>query len=276
MKTLARLASLGLLSLFCLAASNGCVLGNSSGDSDDDDGQLAEDAAALTAGSTQSTGLGQVLLSPIQTDDAKAAEAAALAVETKPITGLSPEGCATKTRTGDKVHIEFNSCTGPFGLVRIKGGIDVTISVAANGLHAELKSSAGLTLQDRPVDYSATVDVTVDGTERRLTWSGSWASETLTGLPFEHSSEGDLSVDLATACVTFSGEASGSVGTRGLNLTIDDLAVCPTKCPASGTITASGKESGISVSVEFDGSSSAAVTGPNGRTFKVPLACSKG
>src|SRR6185436_20731534 len=161
-----------------------------------------------TAGSSQSAGLGQVLLSPIQAADAKAAADAAQAVETKPITGLSPEGCATKTRDGDNVHVEFNSCTGPFGLVRLKGGIDVTFSVAPDGaLHATLKSES-LTLQDRPVTYNATADVTVDGTERNLTWSGKWTSETLAGAPVEHSSSGDLTVDLATSCVSFTGQAS--------------------------------------------------------------------
>lgn len=271
MKSLSRLASLGLLSLFGLAAFPACKV-SSSGDNGDD-GQLANDAAALTSGGSQSTGLGQVLLSPVQPEDAKAADVAAKAVETRPITGLLPEGCATKTRTGETVHVEFKGCTGPFGLVRINGGVDMTFSITPAGLHAEFESSKGLTLQERPVEYSATVDLTMEGTKRELTWSGSWNTETLTGLPLKYSSEGDLTVDLANLCVTFTGEASGSIGERGLEISIDELAACPTKCP-SGSITATGKASGASISVEFDGSKNAEVTGPKGNTFKVPLVCS--
>jgi hypothetical protein len=271
MKSLARLATPGLLSLFCLAAYPACVV-NSSQSGDDE--KLAEDASALTTSSSQSTGLSQVVLSPIEADDVKTSEAAAEAVEKKPITGLSPEGCVTKTRTGAKVHTEFNGCTGPFGLVSIKGGIDVTFSSSAAGsLHAEFESTEGLTIQNRPVEYSATADFSINGTERNLTWEGSWTSENVAGAPITYTSEGDLTVDLATSCVTFSGEASGSVAGRGLTITIDDLKGCPTECP-SGKITATGEATGASVSLSFDGSNKAAVTGPRGGTFTVQLFCS--
>jgi hypothetical protein len=245
-----------------------------------DDGQLASDAAALTSGSTQSASLGEVLLSPVQAEDMTATDIAAQAaeaVEMKPITGLSPEGCATKTRDGNAVHVLFDNCTGPAGLLHVKGGIDVTFSnTAAGGLHADFKGVEGLTVQDRPVTYSAKADLTAEGTERTLTWSGKWASETAAGAPIEHSSSGDLTVDLATSCVTFTGEASGSIDKRGIDLTIDDLKACPATCPASGTITAVGKASGMSVSVSFDGSTKASVTGPKGHTFSVPLGCNPG
>jgi hypothetical protein len=54
----------------------------------------------------------------------------------------------------------------------------------------------------------------------------------------------------------------------------DGFAVCPGKCP-TGTITSTGKLSGRSITVAFDGTAQAAVTGPRGRTFKVPLICAK-
>jgi hypothetical protein len=279
---LTRLATPALFSLLCLAAAPGCTVlgGTKTGDNTADNGddtQLAQDAAALTAGSSQSAGLGQVLLSPIQAEDMSAADVAAQAVETRPITGLSPEGCATKTRDGDKVHVEFNSCTGPYGLVRLDGGVDVTFSVTATGgLHADLKSVDDLTLQDRPLTYSATADLTASGTERTLVWAGQWNTETLAGAPVEHSSSGELTVDLATSCVAFTGKASGSIDERGIDLTIDDLNACPAVCPASGTITATGKVSKTSVSVTFDGSAKAAVTGPKGNTFSVALSCTPG
>lgn len=65
-----------------------------------------------------------------------------------------------------------------------------------------------------------------------------------------------------------------SIQKRGIELTIDDLQACASACPASGTITATA--SGMSVSVKFNGSAKATVTGPKGRTFTVPLSCSKG
>lgn len=281
---LTRLAPPVLFGLLGLAAVPGCTFGGSSNDGkgadNGDEGQLASDAAALTSGSTQSASLGEVLLSPVQAEDMTATDVAAQAaeaVEAKPITGLSPEGCATKTRDGNVVHVAFNDCTGPSGLVHVKGGIDVTFSATAAGaLHADFESVDGLSVQGRPVTYSATAELAADGTKRTLTWSGTWSSETAAGASIEHSSSGDLTVDLVTACITFNGEASGSIDKRGIDLTIDDLNACPAVCPATGTITAVGKASGMSVSVTFDGTAKASVIGPKGNKFTVPLACSPG
>src|SRR5829696_2496617 len=99
MKSLSPFASYGLFSLLCLAALPGCLAG---GAQQEDAEQLAKDTAALTGTGSQSSGLGEVVLSPVAPEDMMAATAdvaAAQAVETKPITGLFPEGCAVKTRT---------------------------------------------------------------------------------------------------------------------------------------------------------------------------------
>jgi hypothetical protein len=54
---------------------------------------------------------------------------------------------------------------------------------------------------------------------------------------------------------------------------IEGYAVCPLECPSAGKITSTGKSSGRTVIVEFDGSDTAKITLPNGDVYDAPLVC---
>lgn len=267
MNTLARIALTSIAAAVLSSSAAGCVV------QQDDDELLAEDAAALSSENSRSAGLGRAVLSPIQASDTADADQAAGAVETRPIAGFYPAGCVTAAREGLKVHLQFDDCTGPFGLVHLKGGIDATFSLGEAGLHAELADSGDLTVQDQPVDYRAATDITVEADAVDLDWSATWNGTTTGGKAFTHDADLDLSADPLTGCATMSGTASGSVEDRGMDSVIEGYAVCPAACPSAGKITSTGKKSGRTIVVEFDGSDVAKVTGPRGNSFDVPLVC---
>jgi hypothetical protein len=196
------------------------------------------------------------------------------AYETKTVAGFYPAGCVSSTRSGVEVHLQFDDCTGPFGLVRLNGGIDATFSLKEGKLHAELVDSGDLTVQDNPVDYAASSDIRIDEGGYALTWTASWGGETAGGEAFHHTSDLDITSDPETGCATLSGDSSGSVGERGMDSVIEGYAVCPLECPSAGKITSTGKSSGRTVVVEFDGSATAQVTLPSGDVHEAPLVCS--
>ncbi|MCC6554037.1 MAG: hypothetical protein IT372_13595 [Polyangiaceae bacterium] len=261
--------ALGLSGLLLAASLTGCLRKQD----DEADQQLAEDAAALSWEGSKSSGLGRAVLSPVQAADTQDADTAASSYETRPVAGFYPAGCVSSTRSGASVHVQFDDCTGPFGLVHLSGGIDAAFSLRDGTLHAELVDSGDLTVQGNPVDYAASTDITIDAAGYVLAWNASWDGTTGGGEPFAHDSDLDIAADPDTGCVTLGGTSSGSVSDRGMDSVIEGYSVCPAECPSAGRITSTGKKSGRTVVVEFDGSTRAQVTLPSGDVVEVPLVC---
>jgi hypothetical protein len=265
---IAPLASLGLTGLVLLASFAGCLRRD-----DGIDEQLAADAAALSWEGSRSSGLGRAVLSPLQAADTGDADTAASAYESRPVAGFYPAGCVSSAREGLTIHIRFDNCTGPFGLLHLNGGIDATFSLSDGTLHADLADTGDLTVEDNPVDYAASTDIVIEGSVYAFDWIASWSGTTKDGEPFTHDSELDITADPATGCATLSGNSLGSLGERGMDSVIAGYAVCPLECPSAGKITSTGKSSGKTITIEFDGGSQAQVTVPNGDTYDVDLVC---
>jgi hypothetical protein len=178
------------------------------------------------------------------------------------------------------VHVTFDDCTGPFGLVHLNGEIVVTLSAGPGGaLRADLAGN-GLTANDQALTYAASADITVDGAIRDVDWHGEWTVTTPKGRAVEHTSDLTIVVDTAAGCVTSDGTASTTVGSRGVDTTFEAYEVCRDEsgevgCP-TGAVTHTGKKSGNSVAVEFDGSDEGHVITATGQTFDVPLVCGGG
>lgn len=249
----------------------GCMRGTTLADE-----QLASDGAEESAASAQSTNIGNVVFTAITSQDPNTA---ASDVGTSPQT-LLPEGCVSRSKDASDplvAHITFNDCTGPFGLVHLKGEVVATFSAGTGGaLHVDLAGKS-LTANDHPLDYAATADVTLDGAMRDVKWHGSWKATTTKGLAVDHSSDLTISVDTAALCLSGSGTAETSVATRGVNTDIKDYKICldgsgAVLCP-TGSVTHTVKLTGKQISVAFDGSDKAEITGANGRTFDVALIC---
>jgi hypothetical protein len=262
-------------SLAALAA--GCAAGPTA-----DESQLASDGEAATAADTQSQSVAAVVLDPVSVADPAAATAQiASAAPAAAAAALWPAGCVTRAKDPTNpllVHVTFDDCTGPFGLVHIDGGADALLSHGASGaLHAAI-TGVDLTANGKPIVFAASADVTFPtATTRSVIWQGSWSRTNEQGDSVVHSSDLTIGVDESTGCRTANGTAETTVARRGVDTTITGYTVCHDPagqegCP-SGAVEHVREPDGLTIHVDFDGSDEAAVTGPKGRDFDLPLVC---
>jgi len=238
-----------------------------------DDG-LAEDAAASVSQAQQAAGITRLVARPLDNKQIQAPDEAAQTVQSEGIAGLYPPGCAAVSITNfDSVHVEFDDCSGPFGLAHLSGGIDAVFSIAEGKVVIDLDDSDDLTLTQHPVDYQAHAVVESIGQQVTLGWEGHWQADTANDETATHDSKLTIVSDVLTRCVTLDGTASSTIGERGLDWTVDGYAVCPITCPSGGVVTATGKKSGVTATIVFDGSASATVDIEGGASYDVPLVC---
>jgi hypothetical protein len=203
------------------------------------------------------------------------AEAAAAEAAERPSALLYPQGCAAKTATDNVLHVEFAACTGPFGKVKLDGAVDATFAV--NGecrLHADIVD-AGLTANDRPLDYRATADIEVTDGAHDIDWNAHTVGTTRRGRSVEQVAALHVVLDRATSCRTLEGNVEGNVDGFEYNWGVTGMAVCPGECPTSGIVKAAWHRARRERNfiVEFDGTALAHVTMPSGRTRDIPMLC---
>jgi hypothetical protein len=175
------------------------------------------------------------------------------------------------------VIITLNNCVRRFGLVRVSGKEIVHFTRTGEGsLHVEFQSE-DLTINGKPATHTATADITIEGTERRIVWQGAWERTNDKGETVQHQSDLTIVVDTVAHCRTRNGEASTSVGDRLIETKIEDLRTCrdasgDRSCP-TGTVIHTNTAKNKQITVQFDGSNQAAVSTLDGRSFDRPLVC---
>ncbi len=257
------------LPAFAVAAlSGGCNLQNNQ--------SLADDATASVAQTQQAAGLTKLITQPLDNEQPASPEEATETMQAKGIAGLYPADCVTITPTSlVSVHVQFDDCTGPFGLLHLTGGVDAEVSLNEEGtVEMDLADSGDLTVEGNPVEYDAHAVFLTIGVDSELSWQGHWSAETSWGELATHNTNLRIKFNAVTRCIRLDGTADSALGERGLDWGIDGYSVCPLECPSGGVVTATGKESGETVIITFDGSDSADVTLPDGETYDVPLVCS--
>jgi hypothetical protein len=203
------------------------------------------------------------------------AEAAADAAA-RPSVGLFPATCITKTADGAHLHADFDGCTGVFGRVTMVGGMDAVFEPAGEcRMHASITDSGDFTANDRPLDYEADADILYRDGYRDVDWAAHWEGTTRRGRHVEQSSSLNVLVDTDTNCLDLVGTTRGRVDEWEFSTVIDDLSICPDACPTSGVVEATleGRRKDRTLSVEFDGSNTAYVTGWTGREFELEMVC---
>ncbi|MBW2455789.1 MAG: hypothetical protein JRI68_14830, partial [Deltaproteobacteria bacterium] len=265
---LKKLVAVTLPTCFAFSAlSGGCNLQT--------DQSLADDATASVSQTQQAAGLTKLITQPLDNEQPASPEEATETLEAKGIAGLYPADCVTISPTSLKsVHVEFDDCTGPFGLLHLTGGVDAEVSLNQDGqVEMDLADSGDLTVEGNPVDYGAHAVFVTIGVDSELSWQGHWSAETEWGELATHDTNLRIKFNILTRCIQLDGKAESALGERGLDWRIDGYAVCPLECPSGGVVNATGKESGETVTITFDGSGSADVTLPGGDTYDVPLVC---
>jgi hypothetical protein len=243
---------------------------------DSAESQVASDGDEGTAASAQSTNMGSVVFQNVSVADPTQA-AAELAMPSQ----LWPSGCVTKAQSATNpsvVTVTFTDCTGPFGLVHLDGEETVTLSAGPSGALQASLEGVNLTANGKPITQSATALITFPtSTTRSVAWTGSWQRTDDAGEVVNHTTSLTIAADLTTGCRTATGTAKTMVAAREVDTTITNLQICVDSvgieaCP-SGSVDFDGVTSGKTLEVKFNGSADAAVTGPRGDTFEVPLVC---
>lgn len=265
---IAALVVTSTLAVACGAKSTGS---SSTADSNASDNGDATEAAGSAA---QTSDLEQTLLGSVQSQDPAVAAGSVAAAQ------WWPAGCATRTKDASNpavVHVHLESCTGPFGIRQHTGDITVTFSKNADGtLHAEA-ASANMTINGKAVTFSASRDISIASGIIDVKGHAAWTRVDAAGETVSHTTNVETKIDIAKRCRTSNGTATTLVGSREIDSNLENYEVCRNQdgsdsCP-TGTITHTHKATGRTVSVSFDGSNQATITGPRGGTVEVTLVC---
>jgi hypothetical protein len=259
---------LGLVLLALAAPLSGCGR--------DAEEEFAEAVVASSLQSERNEKAGGVIVDSVRNECVNDPALAAAAVAERPPVGIYPPDCVSKSAEGSNLHVEYAGCTGPFGRVTLAGGVDATFAVTGEcQLHVGVEDSGNLTANGRELDYQATADVDLLPDQRDVEWHASFETTNDRDAAVRQSSDLDVVIDLGTDCHDIVGALRGQVGDRRYRATIEDLVLCSEGCPASGRVEAQveGARRDRTLTVRFDGSNRAQVTGWSGREFEVDLVC---
>lgn len=193
---------------------------------------------------------------------------------------FQPQSCVTTETDAANLHVKYtlSGCTGPWGLVKITGTVDVTYAAVDGGLSLDVTGS-GLEFNAEQAhhasaDLHATATVTANGSAREMTWNATLNGTTARGNVFSRTANWDAKWRVGGTCISLDGSAEGTVDGRTLKTEVDGYQRCLDSCPAAGgKITIQSEKDGEQVSLSFDGANEATFTGVDGKQTKITLAC---
>lgn len=245
----------------------------------DETSQLVSDGESTQEAESQATALTSALqLGPTAVLGDRLSPDQAVARADEAASAFRPAGCVKYDKSGTTLTYTFAGCTGPFGLVKISGEVAVTYKAVAGeqdtrGIALDVKAT-NLSLNRANVTFEAAASLSGNRTSRTMTWVGTVRGTTGRGQSFERQSSWTLGWTLGGNCLALDGHAEGDVAGRILVTDVNALKRCANSCPeAGGKITVQSKESGKSVTLEFDGDDSATFTDANGKASNLPLLC---
>ncbi len=185
---------------------------------------------------------------------------------------FQPASCVTATAAGNVVTYVLDDCTGPHGRLHMSGTATATITVDAMGSYVVDVAGTGLMVNGATLDLAAHGVFSVSGTTKQVvvTTMGQGVG------PRGHviTRGGDYTISWSdTQCRDFDGAWSTDVGGLHWSTTVSGLHRCAGMCPASGTISHTGGISGVTLTITFDGTSTAAWTSSRGRSGTIDLLC---
>ena len=271
MQLRAMVFSVPIMALMIAPADEGGGCGKEETDNSTEIKALAEDAGEANGAADATNALAAIPALNLKTAASVTNAASAVtSASTNMGVWFKPAGCIKAIPSGALVTYEFKGCTGPLGLVGINGKLEATFSMISGGVQVSVKS-VGLKIGNTSVTQTGGATITFAGTTRTLKWSGAYKGKTARGgLDLTHSASYTLEYDTATGCIKIpDGGGNTIIGTRQVTTTTKDYERCGNawKCPKAGTITATAKTSGLSITVNYKGSGNASLTGPGGKTY---------
>jgi hypothetical protein len=241
------------------------------------DEQVAADGTQAMEAFSQSVELGEIVFQNVSSSDpflAAAEIGGAAQLLAPPCVSHAEDPMAPAVAA-----LALADCTGPFGLSHVDGEEIALFGPGGFGALHVTVSGKDLTAGARPVTFSADAEVTFpSAADRSVVWRGIWSRTNEAGETVDHTADIQIAVDLTTRCSTANGSATTGVAGREVDTSIAGYQLCrdpntdTAGCP-TGTVSHIGRVSGQTVTVRFDGSARAQVSGTRGGAFSVDLGC---
>jgi hypothetical protein len=202
------------------------------------------------------------------TPSASAARAVAAAVGR-----YFPNGCATASAGGNVVTFELNDCSGPLGLVGSTGTIKATMTVVDGTAQIALAGN-GVVTNGATVNLATSGTVSVGAGGQKTLQASSQSNGTgADGASIAHTGIYELTWPTGAGCATLSGTLSGlgAGAYAGTSTVVSDYVACTNMCPQYGIATSSF--SGGSLTLIFNGTSTAQCSASNATYGPIPLNC---
>jgi hypothetical protein len=193
--------------------------------------------------------------------------AAAAALAQRADAYYTPAGCAQATASGATVNYTFNNCDGAFGLKSVSGGVKLTLS-DSNGQLAFTGTSTDLTAGGVPFILDVNGVATRSGTQRVVTMTSHSRSPDQASTRDEQMT---VTWEQGSGCVTMNGQGGSTKGDLTTTATVANYQRCQNQCPTAGKVTVENKDGAFTT--EFNGTSTAKVTAPDGSTKNYDLKC---
>lgn len=191
-----------------------------------------------------------------------------------------PRGCLTvtpgdaATQTEGTAKYEFDGCTGPAGLLNIKGVVDVTYHATLNHLTLDLVAT-DLQVNRATVDWTAHAEIDAVDANRTMTWKASITGTTARGREISRTNEKVIDWTIGEPCVGIDGVSQGNLGGRSVKTEVNDFRRCRGSCPeAGGSIVVTNVDRNVSIEIKYDGTNQATLVTPKGES-KIPLLCGR-
>lgn len=200
--------------------------------------------------------------------------ASVVAAQTKLAKFFLPPSCLAVDVAGNVVTYTLDHCTGPWGAADLTGAEIVTFSPGdgPGSIYFEMQS-VGLKANGVDVEHHVDVFVTLEETGKRILWQGGFSGTSAKGKAFSNESDLDLFLG-EDGCARLSGTASSKVGLREVELDFLGIERCgPAGTCPNGVIEATGKLSGVTISLLFDGTQTLLARGENGGELEGQLKC---
>ena len=210
------------------------------------------EAAALTTetsnveGSLQTVATASLTMAEMTSGDMAAAAAAKGAGA-----HLKPMGCYTAVASGNKVTYSFNSCTGPYGLVRANGLVVATFTPVQGGLKVDVVANS-FKVNDTTVNVAFSGTFTMSGNTKKATINSTSSATSAKGRSITRT--GSYTVTWDGMCITLDGAFATTLGSANYATTFTALKRCETGCP-SGAISFVGP--GGAMTLTYDGTARA-------------------
>jgi hypothetical protein len=193
--------------------------------------------------------------------------AAAAAIASRASTYYTPAGCAMATASGSTVSYTFDNCEGSYGLAGVSGAVKLELS-ENNGQLAFAATSTDLTAGGHPFILDVSGTATRAGDQRTVTMTSHSRAPDLTD---SRDVQLTMTWEQGSGCVTLNGQGGSTRSDKTTTSTIADYRRCVGQCPSSGKVTVDGAD-GV-FTMDFNGSDTAAVKAPNGKTKNYTIQC---